>query len=538
MLKNGIKYFKAMKILTNTIYESDLKPEGLSNPVTTPWFRNHVQKSYVFNYVAKLVLVLAGIMFSIGLKAQQPVSFVSDHQRVYANTFDSEVKKMMLEVGVPGSSIAIIENNQVAYAKNYGYKQLEDKDPVTDNSVFEACSLSKMLLVYVVQKLADEQKIDLNKPLYQYLEYEPLKHDPRYKLITAHMILSHSSGIENWQWENDPKVLEIVAEPGSKFVYSGEGFQYMAKVVAKILNEPYDVYVSKMVLGPLHLNSTYLKYVEKNDSLHIAASPTDYAVGYSDMEVPVKKWKNADPVPASGMHTTAADYARLIIGMFNEKNLSAAGLKRMTKPVIRMNEGSDAIWLSEGFFLLKTPDDTLAFFNGINNGFKSEIFYSVKNKRGFVLFTNSDRGELMTGYLSQLTTKFNLNALFTTSFYSVYPSQAISLFRMYREKNTAAMLTEIQNLKTTGTIKPNTLNELGDTFMSHDMELSRKLLEMNIELFPDSSLSYCLLGGVYYQTKKYDLAYANLTKAKQLNFDMWDIEGPLKDAKANLSKAK
>jgi len=46
------------------------------------------------------------------------------------------------------------------------------------------------------------------------------------------------------------------------------------------------------------------------------------------------------------------------------------------------------------------------------------------------------------------------------------------------------------------------------------------------------------LGGVYYQTKKYDLAYANLTKAKQLNFDMWDIEGPLKDAKANLSKAK
>jgi len=144
----------------------------------------------------------------------------------------------------------------------------------------------------------------------------------------------------------------------------------------------------------------------------------------------------------------------------------------------------------------------------------------------------------MTGYLSQLTTKFNLNALFTTSFYSVYPSQAISLFRMYREKNTAAMLTEIQNLKTTGTIKPNTLNELGDTFMSHDMELSRKLLEMNIELFPDSSLSYCLLGGVYYQTKKYDLAYANLTKAKQLNFDMWDIEGPLKDAKANLSKAK
>lgn len=527
-----------MKISTNTIYESNLKPNGLINSVTGYGLRNRAPKSYVFNYVVKLPLLLAGIMFCTGLKAQQPVSFVSNNQRVYANAFDSEVKKMMLEVGVPGSSIAIIENNQVAYAKNYGYKQLEDKDRVTDNSVFEACSLSKMLLVYVVQKLADEQKIDLNKPLYQYLEYEPLKHDPRYKLITAHMILSHSSGIENWQWENDPKVLEIVAEPGSKFVYSGEGFQYLAKVVAKILNEPYDVYVSKMVLGPLHLNSTYLKYVEKNDSLHIAASPTDYAVGYTDMEVPIKKWKNPEAVPASGMHTTAADYAHLIIGMFNEKNLSNGSLKRMTKPVIRMNEGSDAIWLSEGFFLLKTPDDTLAFFNGINNGFKSEIFYSVKNKRGFVLFTNSDRGELMTGYLSQLTTKFNLNALFATSFYSVYPSQAISLFRMYREKNTTAMLTEIQNLKTTGAIKPNTLNELGDSFTSHDMELSRKLLEMNIKLFPDSSLSYCLLGGVYYQTKKYDLAYANLTKAKQLNFDMWDIEGPLKDAKANLSKPK
>jgi len=502
--------------------------------LTKSWPGNRASKSHLL----KLIFSLTGLLFYASLNAQQPTSFISDHQRVYASTFDNEVKKMMLEVGVPGSSIAIIENNQVAYAKNYGYKELKNNDPVTDKSVFEACSLSKMLLVYVVQKLADEQKIDLNKPLYQYLEYEPLKHDPRYKLITARMILSHSSGIENWQWENDPKVLEIVAEPGSKFVYSGEGFQYLAKVVAKLLNEPYDVYVSKMVLEPLHLNSTYLKYIEKNDSLHLAASPTDYATGYSDMEVPVKKWKNQEAVPASGMHTTAADYARLIVGMFNGKNLSADGLRRMTKPIIRMNESSNAIWLSEGFFLLKTPDDTLAFFNGINDGFKSEVFYSVKYKRGFVLFTNSDRGELMTGYLSQLTTRFNLNALFATSFYSVYPSQAISLFRIYREKNADAMFAEIQNLKTEKTIKPNTLNELGDTFMSHDMELSRKLLEMNVSLFPDSSLSYCLLGGVYYQTKKYDLAYANLSKAKQLNFDMWDIEGPLKDAKANLSKPK
>ena len=344
-----------MKILTKKVYELSLESAGLSNPVTDPGFGNSALKNYVFNYSVKLILLLAGIIFCPGLKAQQSVSFVSDHQQIYANTFDTEVKKMMTEVGVPGSSIAIIENNQVAYAKNYGYKQLEGKEPVTDNTIFEACSLSKMLLVYVVQKLVDEQKIDLNKPLYQYLEYEPLKHDPRYKLITAHMILSHSSGIENWQWENDPKVLEIVADPGSKFVYSGEGFQYLAKVVAKLLNEPYDVYISKMVLGPLHLNSTYLKYIEKNDSLHLVASPTDYATGYSDLEVPVKKWKNQEPVPASGMHTTAADYARLIIGMFNEKNLSTNSLKRMTKPVIRMNEGSDAIWLSEGFFLLKNP---------------------------------------------------------------------------------------------------------------------------------------------------------------------------------------
>lgn len=495
-------------------------------------------KSDVFNGLLKAILLFVGIALCSALKAQQPASFVSNHHRVYATAFDNEINKMMLEVGVPGSSIAIIEDNRVAYAKSYGYKQLENKNLVDNATVFEACSLSKMLLVYVIQQLADQKKIDLYKPLCQYLDYELLKHDSRYKLITAHMILSHSSGIENWQWENDPKVLEIVADPGTKFVYSGEGFQYLAKVAEKILNEPYDAYISKMVLNPLLLKSTYLKYTDQNDSLHRRAFPTNYATGYTDMEVPVKKWKNTEAVPASGMHTTAADYAGLIVGMFNGKKLSSAGLKRMITPVIKMNESSNAIRLGEGFFLLNTPDDTLVFFNGINNGFKSEVFYSVNKKRGFVLLTNSDRGELMTGYLSNLTTKFNLNGLFSTSFYTVYPSQAISLLRIYREKNADAMLAKIQDLNKAGALMPNSLNELGDTFMSHDLELSRKLLEMNIGLFPNSSLSYCLLGGVYYQTKKYALAYANLSKAKALKFDMWDIDTPLKDSKDNLSKSK
>ncbi|HYE55003.1 MAG TPA: serine hydrolase domain-containing protein [Chitinophagaceae bacterium] len=474
------------------------------------------------------IVLIAALLLSvcISVDAQQQY-FVSGGRKVDIKQFDREINTMLDGTGVPGVSLAVIENNKVVYANNYGYKQLSTKAKVDKKTVFEACSLSKIFLVYVAHMLVDKGLLDLDKPMYQYLEYKPLAHDDRYKLITPRMVLSHSSGIENWRWYNNEDTLEILSDPGQRFVYSGEGFQYLAKVIEKIINEPYENYTNRMVVEPLQLRDTYLKYKDN--------SPADYAIGYTDFGTEIEKWKNLQPVPASGIHLTGEDFAKLIVAIFDRQHLSEARIKDLMKPVVRMKEDDASFHMGAGFSMIYTPKDTIVSFSGSNEGFKAQIFYSVINKRGFVFLTNSDLGNMITAKVCDMSARLDLQSIFRTSLQKPYPSTAFSLLKTYRDKNADAMFADIQLLKRAGKLDDNTLNELANLFVGHDKAIAKKLLEENLAVYPNSAMSYCLLGRIYFEMKEYTLAYNNLKKAKDLNFTFWNIDGPLKAAEQLMS---
>ena len=278
--------------------------------------------------VACLVLLL------FSCTSPQENTFIAGGRTVDISVFDSEMQQMMDQVGVPAASVAIIENGEIAYTRSYGLKELGSVSKVGGETVFEGASLSKTFLVYVVHKLADESKIDLDMPLYKYLPYEGLQHDERYQLITPRMVLSHTSGIENWKWFGDPEVLEIVKQPGEAYVYSGEGFNYLAKVVEKILGVSYFEYVTSMVLEEFQLQNTYLKYTAGTEEAE--GTPSDYAIGYNPVGKPYNKWKNEFTSSASGIHFTANDYAQLILGMFERDNLSKVRSKSIVQPVLNL----------------------------------------------------------------------------------------------------------------------------------------------------------------------------------------------------------
>lgn len=470
--------------------------------------------------------------------AQQPGYFSSNGKSIQAAAFDRDIAGMMDDVGVPGMSLAVIEGDRIVYNKTYGVKQVQTAEKVADHTVFEACSLSKLLLVYVVGEMVEKGQLDLNKPMYEYLEYAPLKHDERYKKITPKMILSHTSGIENWRWYNNADTLEILNMPGTSFVYSGEGYQYLAKVVEKILQEPYELYVARRVLQPMGLKDSYLKYTAQKQDKDSITIPSDYAIGYNDLQEPVEKWKNHSAIPASGLHTTAGDYARFMVHLFSGRGLTGAVRKQMLTPVMAMYANNDMLYTASGIFIIRTAADTVAFFNGSNDGFKAEMFYSVTRKRGFVFMTNSDRGVTMTERINEMCAGLDLQPLVKTSVYPLYPSPAFTLLKKYRKEKDAGLLAEVQRMEQQRLLKEATLNELGDIFMQHDKELAKKLLEKNIALYPSSSMAHSLLGGVYLQMEKYDSAYKYLSKGKALTKGSYEFEGPLQEAESKVQAAK
>lgn len=108
--------------------------------------------------------------------------------------------ELMKELKVPGVSIALIKNKKIAYSKSFGVVDVNTNQAVNDTTMFEACSMSKPVFALLVMKLVEQSKIDLDKPLTEYLSEKFVCEDEEYtKQITARMILSHTSGLPNWR---------------------------------------------------------------------------------------------------------------------------------------------------------------------------------------------------------------------------------------------------------------------------------------------------------------------------------------------------
>jgi CubicO group peptidase (beta-lactamase class C family) len=107
---------------------------------------------------------------------------------------NTTVPHLLKEGDVPGLSIAIIKDGKIFLNQGFGVMSASSKEPVNDNTVFEAASLSKPVFAYAVLKLVDAGKLDLDKPLVQYLGKAYIENDDRQNLITARRVLTHTTG--------------------------------------------------------------------------------------------------------------------------------------------------------------------------------------------------------------------------------------------------------------------------------------------------------------------------------------------------------
>ncbi|WP_289644215.1 serine hydrolase domain-containing protein [Maribacter aestuarii] len=121
-------------------------------------------------------------------------------KKISSDSLDIFLEGQMKVLDVPGVSVAIINDGRVVYHTVKGYADSETKKKVNEKTIFEGASLSKPLFAYFVMGFVEEGKLDLDRPLYEYLPYDDIANDERYKKITARMVLSHTTGLPNWRF--------------------------------------------------------------------------------------------------------------------------------------------------------------------------------------------------------------------------------------------------------------------------------------------------------------------------------------------------
>jgi CubicO group peptidase (beta-lactamase class C family) len=277
---------------------------------------------------------------------------------------------------IPGLSVAVIKDSKVVYHRGFGLKNTATKVPVTEDTVFEAASMTKPVFAYTVLRLVDRGALTLDTPLYTYLPYEDIAHDDRYKLITARMVLTHRTGFPNWRTGK----LEIKFTPGTEVSYSGEGFVYLGKVVEKLTGKKLVDLCREEVFTPLGIENASLVWNESVARLT--------ATGHGGIS-PLAKGKPSEPNVAASLHVDAGNYAKFLIAVLEGKGLSETSSNEMLRAQVKVPDEEGASW-GLGIAIEKTPFGTNYGHGGRNTGFTSRSLMYKDQGVGYVFLVNND----------------------------------------------------------------------------------------------------------------------------------------------------
>lgn len=312
------------------------------------------------------------------------------NEAVPIDSIEQFINHEMERMGIPGLSIAIINNAEVVYHNTFGWANVETAQPVDSTTLFEGASLSKPVFAHMVMFLVEEGQLDLDRPLLDYLDYTYPGTDPEnpdLQKITARMVLSHTSGFPNWREDFE---LMVEFEPGSRFQYSGEGYQLLSKVVESILETDYrgvETYFEEKVARPFGMSVT--KFVQDSYNIEHKSMP------YENGEVlPLNRWEGAEFNPASAIHSEALDFSRWIIALLNEEGLSSQSYETLFTNQINVPESSVLYpyhmraW-ALGFAEVDISGHKFYGHLGNNMGFTSMFLIDRESDWGLILFTNT-----------------------------------------------------------------------------------------------------------------------------------------------------
>ena len=316
----------------------------------------------------------------------------SAHLARLVTALERQIPDWIQQASVPGLGIALIEKATVAWGRGFGVKDVSSSAPVDDDTMFEAASMSKPVFAYVVMKLCESGVMDLDTPLTKYLSDRLLAGDPRLDLMTARHVLSHTGGFQNWRSEKTP--LAIHFEPGSKYMYSGEGYNYLQTVVTKLLGQPFETFMTKRLFEPFGMTSS--RYVWSDEAARRMARPHDQDGKATDQNRSTEN-SVARYGSAGALLSTPADYARFTIEVIDPKPADAFRLKpesvrEMLRPHVKLEGGEFPASWALGWQIFHNPNRDFIHHGGDNRGFHCFAIASVAGRSGCVAMTNGESG--------------------------------------------------------------------------------------------------------------------------------------------------
>lgn len=241
------------------------------------------------------------------------------------------IEQEMERTGTVGLSIGVIDDQKLVWAEGFGWADKNKKIPATPETVYQLASVTKIFTVFAAMKLAEQDRLNIDKPLQDYLPSFSIKtRYPNEGPITVRNIMTHHSGIPSDYFSIDlakpfSQVTNALKDqyacfpPNLVFSYSNPGMIVLGDAVSTVAGKPYDQYVRESLLDPLGMDHSFFE-TEKEKTAPFSKS---YDRGKEQSVLPT-----IGVLPAAGLYSNVPDLAKFVEMIFADGNIGERQLFR------------------------------------------------------------------------------------------------------------------------------------------------------------------------------------------------------------------
>ncbi|MFN5059183.1 MAG: serine hydrolase domain-containing protein [Chloroflexota bacterium] len=304
--------------------------------------------------------------------------------------------------GLFSGSILVARRGEILL--RHGYGMSTDSIVATSTTRYRIASLSKQFTAALILRLYEQQRIDLEASICNYLDDCPAA----WAGINVRHLLAHNSGIPDYtdfrdfdprqatptnraelisRFRNQP----LIFAPGSSYRYSNSGYVLLGQIIENVTGQPYDVVLFNEITGPLGLNDTgYDKSINGSDPR--------LAKGYHS------KGRNTDAIDSStldaagGMYSTIDDLFRWDRALIEGRMLRSETLAMMRTPQLK----------NYGFGVMLNPLAGMSsvHHDGMASGIRTYLGNFTDNDICVIVLSNYEAADVVNiaVYLAQLAT--------------------------------------------------------------------------------------------------------------------------------------
>jgi len=224
------------------------------------------------------------------------------------------VNSIIEDAGVPGLAMGIVMDGKVIFAEGFGYRDREAKLPVTAKTLFAIGSCSKAFTTAAIGMLADEGKVDWDKPVQNYLPAFRLKDEYISANMTIRDITTHRSGLPRHDalWYGSPftrkeiferlRYIDFSAGFRERFQYNNLMFMTAGYLVGQVTNGTWERFVERRIFRPLGMTNS-------NFSVEVSKKSDDFAQPYriEDDKTERIPFRNIDEIGPAGSINSCID---------------------------------------------------------------------------------------------------------------------------------------------------------------------------------------------------------------------------------------